>query len=84
MNQSEILVQQYELVKASREAVLHYCKQFSQSDYIASLEVYGRRSMRNLQAHIANIYVHWLANFALKKSITYFQPDSIHNYRGNA
>jgi uncharacterized damage-inducible protein DinB len=69
---------QYELVKQSRKVVMDYCKTFTQEQYVQRVEYFGRGgSIRNLQVHVANTYLYWLANFGLQQSIPYINLELI-------
>lgn len=67
-NSSGILQRQYDLIKSSRQVVFQFCEKFSHIDYTKEITGIGRGSVRNLQVHIANTYIFWLANFAMKQS----------------
>ena len=73
------MVEQYQLVKDAREVIFKFCKTFSNDDYIKPIENFGRGSIRNTQAHIVDAYIHWIANFALNKSVSYLKADTIHS-----
>ena len=78
-SQLNILEEQYELVKSSRDVVFQYCEQFSAYDYVKEVEGFGRGSIRSTQAHIGRSYIFWLADFGMKKEISYPPYDSYKN-----
>lgn len=66
---------QYAMVKSSRTAVFAYCKTFSPAAYLQPVDQFGHAgSVRNLQVHIANVYIHWMENLAQNGSLAYFDP----------
>lgn len=73
----ESAVKQYQLVLESREVIFQFCDSFSNSDYFRTVENFGQGSIRNTQAHIVDSYIHWIANYALNKSLSYLQAESI-------
>lgn len=79
-SQSEILLKQYELVKSSREVVIKFCGKFSTEDYTKEVEGFGRGSIRTTQAHIGRTYIFWLADFGMKKTVTYPPYESYNNF----
>lgn len=78
-SQLNILEEQYEFVKDSREIVFQYCEQFSADDYVKEVEGFGRGCIRSTQAHIGRSYIFWLADFGMKKEISYPPYDSYKN-----
>jgi uncharacterized damage-inducible protein DinB len=69
---------QYELVRQSRKVVMDHFRAFTPETYIQRVEYFGRGgSIRNLQVHIANTYIYWLANFGLKLSVPYINLELI-------
>ncbi len=71
------LQKQYELVKESREVVFEFCEHFSPQDYVKNIELFGNKSIRFLQTHIANCYLVWLNEFARQKEAFRFDPEKI-------
>lgn len=72
----ELLHQQYELIRGSREVVFNFCEQIIPQHFVEEINQQGA-SLRHLQVHVANVYVHWLANFSMNKHKTYFEPELI-------
>ena len=72
-----ILTVQYELVKEAREVVFEYCEHFSGSDYTTPLLEFNKKSIRDLQVHVANVYLHWLPIFGQLKPVDYFNVEDI-------
>ena len=75
-DQKNLLEQQYKLIKDSREVVFRFCEQFNPSDYTKEIEGFGRGSIYNTQAHIANTYTFWVANSVMEKSLPYLKYES--------
>ncbi len=67
----ELLKNQYELIKGSREVVFQYCEKISPEHYIQPVDGFGRGTICITQAHIGRSYIFWLAEFGLKKEIDY-------------
>lgn len=58
------VVQQYEWVRQTREALFEYCESLQQTDYVKEVAAFGWGSVRNIQIHVADCYRHWLLGFA--------------------
>ncbi|HYG37281.1 MAG TPA: DinB family protein [Cytophagales bacterium] len=72
-----VLQQQYELVKASRQILLNYCRNISSENFLKENSAFGRGSIRNLLVHIGNIYELWIAKNALKEEASFTSFDEI-------
>ncbi len=70
----ELLLQQYEMVKGSRQALFSYLATVAPEQYVQELPAFANGSLRNLQVHIANTYVHWLGKFGLEETLDYLDP----------
>lgn len=70
-------IKQYDLVVEAREVVFNLCESITPDDYIRQVEHFGQGNIRKTQTHIIDAYIHWIANFALNKSIPYLKADSI-------
>ena len=68
---------QYDLVIEAREVVFNLCDSMSPHDYVKHVDHFGQGSIRKTQAHIVDAYIHWIANYALNKSIPYLKADLI-------
>ncbi len=79
---AELLKQQYELLKSSRQVLFAYCESIAPSDLAKEMEGFGHGSIRNLLTHIANVYIHWLQNFALSRTTAYNDKDTITDMKG--
>lgn len=73
----EILLKQYELLRESREVLFSYLETLDARHYREEIESFGHGSIRNLQVHVANAYIHWLPRFALQQDAPYFDPSKI-------
>lgn len=73
----EWAIKQYELVIEAREVVFDLCKSMSPHDYTKPVNHFGQGNIRKTQAHIVDAYIHWIANFALNKSIPYLKEEQI-------
>jgi len=76
-NRNSVLADQYALIKNSREVVFRFCEEISAKDYVSEVSGFGRGSIRNLHAHIANTYVYWLSEIGMKKSPEYPSYENI-------
>ena len=76
---TELLKHQYELIKNSREIVFQYCEKFSPEHYTQPVNGFGRGTICITQAHIGRSYVFWLAEFGMKKVVTYPTYESYKN-----
>jgi uncharacterized damage-inducible protein DinB len=74
---AELLKQQYELLKGSRQVLFAYCETISPEHYTHEIETFGHGSIRNLLVHVANSNIHWLPNFALGSLLPYIDARSI-------
>jgi uncharacterized damage-inducible protein DinB len=73
----QTLQHQYQLVKSSREVVLSYCEAMLPQHYTTQVENFGRGgTIRQLQMHTANTYLHWLLYFGMKQQPTYYDYES--------
>jgi len=68
---ADLLQQQYALLKGSRQVLFAYCETLTNEEFTKELPQFGHGSIRNLLTHIADVYVHWLQNFALSKLTPY-------------
>src|SRR5882757_11497693 len=76
---AQILKSQYELLKGSRHVLFSYCDTFNPTDLTTLLENFGHGSIRNLLVHNANVYIHWMQNFALSKTIPYINDETVNS-----
>jgi len=74
---ANLLKQQYALLKGSRQVLFDYCEKLSKEEFTQELPQFGHGSIRNLLTHMADVYVHWLQNFALSKLTPYTNPADI-------
>jgi uncharacterized damage-inducible protein DinB len=72
---AELLKQQYALLKGSRQVLFAYCENITPADLTKEMDGFGHGSIRNLLTHIADVYIHWLQNFALSRTTSY--PDKL-------
>lgn len=75
----DLLMQQYEMVRSSRKVLLNYCSKISESDFMATNSTFGRGSIRNLLAHIGNVYEFWISKNGLKNDAQIREINSIKN-----
>ncbi len=67
-------LEQYAMVRDSRNVLLSYCNTLSAEDLINQNTNFGRGgSVRNLLIHNVNTYLHWVANISLQKKIPYLE-----------
>ena len=72
---SELLFTQYTLVQQSRHAVFKFLEENVRDDLAKPLPVFNEKTISYMYVHIANCYIAWAGNFALKGSITHYNPD---------
>jgi uncharacterized damage-inducible protein DinB len=75
-----ILKQQYELIKGSREVVLNYCEKIKFSDLTRQIESFNKNSIRYMLLHIANTYIFWLKRFAPNEEMQYFKQEHANDF----
>lgn len=59
----KVLKTQYELVRKMRQALFAHCDTLTPDQLVTSLEAFGGRSVRDLLAHIAQVYIFWLGHY---------------------
>ncbi|WP_174615057.1 DinB family protein [Virgibacillus ihumii] len=72
-----VLKEQYELVKHTRELLFQFCETLDTADYTKELEGFGWGSVRNLHVHIAECYQNWLGRFGLRESLLLIEPSQV-------
>jgi uncharacterized damage-inducible protein DinB len=76
--QADMLVaKQYDLVKNAREVVLDFVSTLLHADYLGEVPAFPRKSMRDLQVHTANVYIHWIGRFAMENTQPYLEEKKI-------
>lgn len=70
------ITNQYEWVKESRAVLLAYCKTITPEDFVRTNSNFGRGSISNLLAHMANTYKFWLGEHAFKREMKYSEYPS--------
>ncbi|MRG87198.1 DinB family protein [Salinibacillus xinjiangensis] len=73
----DVITRQYEWVQQTREILFQYCENMTLEDYTKEVDVFGGAAIRDLHAHVAGCYQHWLGNIALKKSLHKVELDSM-------
>jgi uncharacterized damage-inducible protein DinB len=73
MQELTILKHQYRMVRSSREVVLKFAAQYLSPQLQVPVPGFSNRSVSYLLVHNANVYIHWLANFAMQLNVTYFE-----------
>jgi len=76
-NQYVILMQnllklQYLLVKEAREVVFDYLENQVREDISTNISAFNNKSIAYLMVHIANTYIAWAGNFAMKTNLPYY------------
>lgn len=69
----QLLKSQYQFVCEAREVVFHRCDQLTPQQFVEEISQQGA-SIRHLQVHVANAYIHWLGKFALGYEPDYYEP----------
>lgn len=62
----EMFMEQYQLVKQTREVLFSYCESLPHADYARRLDSFAKASMRDLHRHVAECYTIWLGKRALR------------------
>lgn len=75
MESIELLQQQYQMITGSREVVLNFAGQNLNSHLLTPLPQFADKSIAYLLVHNANVYIHWLANFAMQLNIAYAREE---------
>lgn len=78
MNRTAVL--QYQMVQDARKVLLDYCESLSNEHLNAVPEGFGNRSIKDILIHIANVYINWLSNFALKKELAFTETETIRTF----
>jgi len=73
---SNPLQQQYQLVQDARLALFDFCYTISNEDFVKTVEEFNNSSIKNLFVHIANVYLFWIGNNALRKELPFFKEES--------
>ncbi|MFD2924139.1 DinB family protein [Halobacillus naozhouensis] len=74
-----VLIEQYNWIRCTREKLFHYCETITPEDYTCELDQFGWGSIRNLHVHVAECYQSWLGNFGLEKGLSLATPDLVSN-----
>lgn len=72
---SDLLYMQYALVKASRQVVFQFMDMQVIGDISRPVPAFNDKTISYMYVHIANTYIAWAGNFALKDSQTYYDQD---------
>jgi uncharacterized damage-inducible protein DinB len=79
MHELTLLKHQYRMIRSSREVVLNFAAQYLTPQLQAPVVGFADRSIAYLLVHNANVYIHWLANFAMQLNVTYFEAAEFWN-----
>lgn len=71
MQNADLLHQQYEMVRGSRGVVLHFAETNLPGQLHSPVPSFVDKSIAYLLVHNANVYLHWMANFAMKLNMPY-------------
>lgn len=66
---------QYELVKSSRQVVFEFLQEVVKSDILKPISTFNEKTISFMYLHIANTYIAWTGNFALKESDSYYDQE---------
>ncbi|MEI2281844.1 DinB family protein [Paenibacillus polysaccharolyticus] len=72
-----ILTNQYEMIKRTRESLFQMCETMSPESYLQPADALGGESIRNLHVHVSDCYRVWLGVRGLGRSIPKLKPESI-------
>jgi len=74
-----ILTNQYEMIKRTREPIFQMCETMSAESYLQTSDALGGESIRNLHVHVSDCYRIWLGVRGLGRTIPKLKPESIRN-----
>lgn len=77
-----LLKLQYLLVKETREVLFNYLENEVGIDLNKSLETFKHKNIAYMMVHIANTYIAWAGNFALKTNIPYYDEKNVSDVAG--
>ncbi|SMD00508.1 DinB family protein [Pedobacter nyackensis] len=69
---TNLLEQQYQLIKEVREVVFQYLEFEVKQDLVKAVDSFNNRSIAYLMTHVANTYIAWAGNFALSMQKSYY------------
>ncbi|TSJ39662.1 DUF664 domain-containing protein [Mucilaginibacter corticis] len=72
-----LLSAQYDEVKGARAALFAYCDTISDIDLLKGIAEFNNTSILSLLTHIANTYMHWLAQFDENSDLIFFDDLSV-------
>ena len=75
-----ILQQQYQLVRSARGALFDYCQAICAEDLLKPLPAYNTECIISQLTHVANCYIFWLANAAMKQQRPLFASAEIEDF----
>jgi uncharacterized damage-inducible protein DinB len=73
----ELFAEQYDWVRRTREVLFQYCEAMPPEVYTKEVDGFECGSIRDVHAHVAGCYRHWLGNVAMKKGMKQVNPNSI-------
>jgi uncharacterized damage-inducible protein DinB len=74
---SDILRQQYDLVKDMRSVLLNWCAAMEPDHFVTPVPGFQDKSMRDLLVHITHAYTFWIGHFALQKKYPYVREKEL-------
>ena len=75
----DVLEKQYEWIRRTRELLFRYCESMPPKDYTKEVAELSGGSIRDLHAHVAGCYRHWLGNVALNRGLKRIDEDALVN-----
>lgn len=72
---ANLLETQYTLVQQSRLVVFDFLEENLMDDLAKPLSLFKNKTISYMYVHIANTYIAWAGNFALKGSSNYYDQD---------
>lgn len=67
------------MVRGSRDVVLDFAHQHLTSKLQVPVPAFDHKTIAYLLVHNANVYIHWLANFAMQLNVDYFEAGEFRN-----
>jgi len=72
-----MLKTQYELLRGSRMVMLDFIERGLPTQLTTPIVAFNGSNVRYLLIHTANTYKHWLANFGMRKELSFIDDESI-------
>lgn len=71
MENGALLHQQYQMIRGSRGVLLNFAEAHLAQQITTPIPAFVNKSIAYLLVHNANVYLHWMANFAMQLNMPY-------------